>query len=168
MREDGTHICLISGQNDPLLPRPRTATVSEALSAGGGPEVGASSGSTVPPNATGSSNAAAVQSAATVSSGTQAAAGGEQPSFVQQARMLGGLLSVVTAGDAGTVTSLLNNTQSDPAAEGPAPMSDATANPRLIGPTATLEALRNRLRSTGRTQAAPDVQTTNEAIPVTT
>ncbi|KAJ9107629.1 hypothetical protein QFC21_001089 [Naganishia friedmannii] len=159
VRDDGAPIRLISGQNDPLVPRPSTATVSEAPLAGGEPGVGAPSGSSIPPNATGSSNTAAGQSATTAASGTQADARGEQPSFVQQARMLGGLLSVATAA---TATSLLNNHQSNPAAEGPAPMSDATAQ-RLSGPRAALEALRNRLRSTGHAQAAPDVQTTNEA-----
>lgn len=68
--------------------------------------------------------------------------------------------SVATAA---TATSLLNNSQSNPGSEAPAPLSDVTANQRLSGPRAALEALRNRLRSAGDTQRAPDVQTSNEA-----
>ncbi|KAJ9123300.1 hypothetical protein QFC22_001498 [Naganishia vaughanmartiniae] len=147
-QEVRTHSRIFSGQNDTSLPRS-----SE-------PGTSVSGSESVPVNNVESRSTAGQSVSTPAASGAQPAGRSEQPSFVQQARMLGGLLSVATAA---TATSLLNNSQSNPSEEGPAPMSDATANQRFSGPRAALEALRTRLRSAGHTQAAPDVQTSNEA-----
>ncbi|KAI5455271.1 hypothetical protein NCC49_000087 [Naganishia albida] len=65
----------------------------------------------------------------------------EPPSFAEQARMLGGLLSVATAA---TATSLLGQGTQPTTSDTPAATSAPT---RSNGPRAALEALRNRLRS---------------------
>lgn len=79
---EGAHTRNNSGQNDTVLPHLSATPVSEESSAAGESGFNTSSGSSAPSDAPESSSAAAGQTGA----------GGEQPSFVQQARMLGGLL----------------------------------------------------------------------------